>query len=292
MRPLGEAFHWVVAYRIDGEKEFHIVKNPCWAWCADPFLVKYQGETYIFAEAFLYKTERKGVLVYCKWEGNQFGEWKVSMDEHWHLSFPNVWTQNGTLYMCPESYQRGDVARYRLMDFPNQWRREEILIDNVKYVDTVFVERDNKTYLFSFAPKFSNAEGTLVAYEKTEKGMKKIAEITDDKTLARPGGNFIYDKGEVIRVGQNSEHTYGEGLVFLRVESWFPEYRENEIKRLYAKDVPVDSSLNFCGIHTYNRLDGIEVIDLKYESDFLEEKEAQARVRSIFVNKYRDNWEK
>lgn len=291
MKTLGKNFHWVIAYRKKEDEEFHTVPNPNWGWCADPFLVKYRGEIYLFAEAFLYKTERKGVLVYCKWNGKCFGDWTVTMDEHWHLSFPNVWTQNDKLYMCPESYQRGDVACYRLVDFPNQWKREKILIDNVKYVDTVFVERNRKKYLFTFAPAFKDSAGILKVFESSGGVYREIGNITSDKTLARPGGNFICGKDTMVRVGQNSENTYGEGLTFLKVESWFPTYRETEIKKVYARDVPIESKIKFCGIHTYNQLEDLEVIDLKYESDFVHEANSQARVRSIFINKYRDNWE-
>ena len=53
--------HWQIAYRED-EGEFKLVSNPDWAWAADPFLVKYKGEIYLFAELFLYKSERNGVI--------------------------------------------------------------------------------------------------------------------------------------------------------------------------------------------------------------------------------------
>ncbi len=36
--------HWCIAYRKIGDESFSIVKNPAWAWCADPFLVEYRGE--------------------------------------------------------------------------------------------------------------------------------------------------------------------------------------------------------------------------------------------------------
>ena len=54
--------HWQIAYRIKDEKEFHLIPNPPYAWAADPFLVKFQEKTYLFAELYLYKSERNGVI--------------------------------------------------------------------------------------------------------------------------------------------------------------------------------------------------------------------------------------
>ena len=112
--------HWQIAYRKGFEGEFQLVNNPNWGWCADPFLVEYMNNIYLFAEAFLYKSERNGVIVYCKYEENGFSDWKVCMDKHWHLSYPNVYVVDNELYMCPESYQREDVSVYKLIEFPDK----------------------------------------------------------------------------------------------------------------------------------------------------------------------------
>ena len=98
-------FHWHIAFRCAENMAFVAVKNPNWGWAADPFLIRYNGKIMLFAELYLYKSERNGVIGYCEWNGHKFEEWKVSMDKHWHLSYPNVWSENGKLYMCPETNQ-------------------------------------------------------------------------------------------------------------------------------------------------------------------------------------------
>ena len=43
--------HWQIAYRRNPKDEFSLVDNPSWGWCADPFLVEYREEVYLFAES-------------------------------------------------------------------------------------------------------------------------------------------------------------------------------------------------------------------------------------------------
>ena len=279
-------FHWQIAFRKTGDSEFRLVDNPKWGWCADPFLVEYKSEVYLFAEAFLYKSERKGVLVYCKYTGNGFSDWQVTMDEHWHLSYPNVFVKDGDLFMCPESYQNKTVSVYKLCEFPDKWERVEILVDNAKYVDSTFLAYGGDSYMFTFAPKFKNAEGCLLLYKKEGSTYRKVSELSSDKTLARPGGNFFEQNGKLIRVGQNSEHAYGEGLVFLEVDSVFPNYAEHVVKRISPQDIVVAENKKYCGVHTYNRSCGLEFIDLKYPVTSFAERLARMRVRKVFVDKY------
>ena len=77
---LHESTHWQIAYKNKKMSKYELIPNPNWAWAADPFLVEYKGELYIFAELFLYKSERNGVIGYCKYKNGTFGEWTVTMD--------------------------------------------------------------------------------------------------------------------------------------------------------------------------------------------------------------------
>ena len=279
--------HWQIAYKKVNEEKFKLLKNPSWGWCADPFLVKYKGDIYIFAEIFLYKSERNGVIAYCKYNGSDFSEWTVCMDKHWHLSYPNVFVVDDELYMCPESHQREDVSIYRLVEFPNRWERVDIIFDNVQYVDTTFLEYSGRKYLFTFEPSFKNNGGTLFYYEKEGNRYINKTKITENKLCARPAGNFFYNQaGQLIRVGQKSENSYGEGIAFLKVESVYPTYKERLHKMISVEDIQIDGNEKFCGIHTYNQLDDFQVIDLKRREICFGECISRKRIRKVFVNKY------
>lgn len=281
--------HWRIAYRRIGEKIFRAVDNPPWAWAADPFLVQYEGELYLFAELFLYKSERNGVLGFCKWEGEGFGKWTVTMDKHWHLSYPNVWVEDGKLHMIPETYQKEDVSHYVLKELPDKWERLEIMIDNGMFVDSTLLEEKGRKLLFTFQPDFIEDGGALLLYCRENEKWTLKKNITTDRSMARPGGNFIRRDGKLFRVAQDCTKAYGRGLAILEVDEVFPNYNEHIVRRIYPQDLALDDSLQgreYLGVHTYNCVGGMEVIDLKYKMDLPEEHEAQKNVRKVFLNKY------
>lgn len=279
---------WQIAYRFRGDRFFHLLPNPVWGWAADPFPVVFQGNIYIFAEIFLYRSERNGVIAYCRFENGQFTDWTVSMDKHWHLSYPNVFAAGDKLYMCPESYQNDEIAVYELQAFPDQWKKIKVLASNVQCVDTTFFTYQEKDYMFTFKQERGGVRGELCLYRIEEGNISLTQTIAKDVSSARPGGNVLWKDGKAVRVSQNGDGGYGSGLVFSAIDSVEPVYEEHEVKRISAQDVQGDWKRTFTGIHTYNRLDDIEVIDLKYQRISLTEYLARKRVRKVFQNKYGD----
>lgn len=279
--------HWQIAYRTSKKEPFRMVENPKYAWAADPFLVEYKGQIYLFAELFLYQSERNGVIGYCIYENGRFGKWQVTMDEHWHLSYPNVYVRDGELFMCPESWQKNEVGVYRLVDFPDKWEQTDCLFHNVRYVDTTFLEQDGNHYIFTFAPTFSGDEGQLLLFRKNKDGsISEPTVITTDTSLARPGGNFIRQNGKLLRISQNCTNSYGEGLVFSEIDSMKPNYREHVVKQISPRHLKVETKKKILGVHTYNQLCGMEVIDIKFYAPSYLEYRAANRTHKVFLNKY------
>lgn len=279
--------HWQVAYRTERNAPFYPVDNPPYAWAADPFLVEYRGNIYLFAELFLYRSERNGVIGYCRYENGRFGKWQISMDEHWHLSYPNVFVRNDELFMCPESWQKNEVGIYRLIEFPGKWEQTGCLFHNARYVDTTFLEQNGERYIFTFVPDFIGDEGRLLLFlEKKDGSITGSQVITSDISYARPGGNIIRQDGKLFRVSQNCQNSYGEGLVFSEIDSLWPEYKEHTVRRIFPKDLNIETRKEVLGVHTYNRLGSIEVIDMKYYAPSFSEYMAAKRTHKVFLNKY------
>lgn len=281
--------HWQIAYRVKGEDKFTLLPNPDWGWAADPFPIMYQGFLYIFAEVFLYKSERNGIIAYCRYENGKFTDWIVSMDKHWHISYPNVFIRDGKLYMCPETYQNDEIAVYELKAFPNQWVKTKVLLDNTQCSDTTFCVYQNEKYMFTFQSQKGGVKGKLYLYqfdgEKIVDG-KIILEDTGTES-ARPGGRVISDGEKLFRVSQDGSNGYGSGLVFSEIDSFLPIYKEHEVSRITAGEIKGNWNRKFFGIHTYNRIDEVEVVDLKYRTFSLSEYCARKRVRKVFVDKYK-----
>ena len=282
-----EFYRWDIAYRTKNDNKFKIVKPPKYGWIADPFLVEYKNEIYLFAEIFLYLSERNGVIGYSKYDGEKFGDWTVTMDKHWHLSYPNVFVENEKLYMIPESYQLGEVVLYELEEFPDKWRKKQSILIDVEYCDSTFVKyKDGLNYMFCFERNAETRQGIEYLYRLYDWNIINRIIISESLEGARCGGKIIVEDGKYIRVGQNCKETYGGGLIFYEIESMWPNYIEREIKRIGPEDVQLEKENNYCGIHTYNKLKDIEVIDLKYKCISIEEEKASERVRSVFLNKY------
>lgn len=277
---------WQIAYRMRGDKLFHLLPNPEWGWAADPFPIVYEGNLYIFAEIFLYKSERNGVIAYSKFEDGRFTDWIVSMDKHWHLSYPNVFVAGGKLYMCPESYQNDEIAVYELQAFPDQWKKVRVLLSNIQCVDTTFFTCQGKVYLFTFKREKGGVNGELYLYRLEGDDVILRQRIAKDDSGVRPGGKIFYQDKKAVRVSQNGAEGYGSGLIFYEIDAVEPVYQEHEVRRISAQEVQGDWKRKFTGLHTYNKIDDVEVIDLKYQRVSLTEYLARKRVRKVFQNKY------
>lgn len=279
--------HWQIAWRKKGDVKFRLIPNPKWGWCADPFLVEFHDTVYLFAEIFLYRSERNGVIGYCTFDGDSWSEWTVTMDRHWHLSYPNVWTENGKLLMCPESYQAREVAVYELVSFPDQWKKAETLISDVLYCDTTFLDVDGQRYVFTYQRGETGASaGKGLFYKLNDSCLTNGKVFSESREGNRCGGKIIFEDKRLIRVAQNCSESYGQGLIFYEIDAVEPEYKEHEIQRIDPDDIVTETNKKYQGIHTYNSCQNIEVIDLKHQRFSLQEYFARRRVGKVFLNKY------
>ena len=189
--------------------------------------------------------------------------------------------------MCPESWQKNEVGIYRLVEFPDKWEQTECLFRNVRYVDTTFLEQEGERYIFTFAPDFIGDEGRLLLFrEKRDGSVTGPVTITSDTGVARPGGTIIWQDGKWFRVSQNCRNSYGEGLVFSEIDSLWPEYREHVVRRISPGDLRIETKEKVLGVHTYNRLGAMEVIDIKFYAPSFSEYLAAKRTHKVFLNKY------
>ena len=89
--------------------------------------------------------------------------------------------------------------------------------------------------------------------------------ITKDPSIARQGGNFIYEDGTYYRVAQDCSKNYGESISILKILQNDTEgYKEDLVKKVSYKDINVKVGRGLIGVHTYNRSNKYEVIDLRY----------------------------
>lgn len=257
------------SYTRYGNDEWQLVgfdwKEP-WRdmFCADPFLFRHGGCNWLFYETVL-KGSRKGTLGCLKEvDGTWVQQGKV-LEQPWHLSYPQVFEENGHIYMIPEESDlgKGSVNLYEATDFPRGWEKRPTLIDR-PFCDSTLLKHEGHWYM-ACCPITENEKAELWhapslfgPWERHPQYMN----INQSKRLRRCGGSFIKRGGQLYRVAQDCNGFYGKRLFMVPVLEISPnEYREGEAKLLWDKSMP---PYGYC--HTYNEIevDGkrLSVIDV------------------------------
>lgn len=261
---------WQVAYRVkpcgsilsDNSTPFISIPNTQRYSAADPFLFSNNEKTYLFAEIFD-KKDNRGKLGYSVFENGRFSEWKIVISEKWHLSYPNIFEYNSNVYIVPEANESKMLYAYKAVSFPDRWERCAPILSGTKLVDTTFADVDGKHMMFTYDIA-DQSEKKLYVYEIEEDGRSHLlcdGPVSTDDGSARPGGNFFYHEGNLIRVSQDCTDDYGTGVVFSKVlQCDRNAYKEEQIKHLSFNDIKLDKK-NISGFHTYNANDSLEVID-------------------------------
>lgn len=254
-----------VAYRKERKGRFIVIKNNANSWCADPFLFEYRGDTYVFAEMWE-NIKEKGVIAFSKWNGKRFSKWVPVIEEKYHLSYPNIFMAGKDIYICPESNQKREICLYKAIDFPYKWEKEDVIAEG-SYVDTTFFRHQNDVYglTYELSDERKDINGLLMIF-KIENGKARFLKanpISEDDSLARPGGKFMERQNIKIRVSQDCKDIYGKGLVFSEMSFDGERYKEHILRKIYPKDIGLNKHYNLIGVHTYNELNGFQVIDIR-----------------------------
>ena len=271
---------WHLAFRFHEGKKlyeniqllscFTLIKNSWRYWCADPFLIEKDGTRYVFFELYD-RLKRKGCIGYRILNADgSYTKIKKVYEDTCHLSYPNIFFEQGNYYIVPESSGGKSLYVLRAEKFPDVWKKEQILLDGSPLVDTTFLTYGKERFMFT-TPIFKDNVSALSVVPILENGDFNKQSITNpivcDKSRARMAGNFIKTKEKIIRVSQDCTVRYGGGLVFSEVTKLTQtEYEEKEICRL-SQDLYVQGR-RFDGIHTYASDDCVEFVDLKIEAKF------------------------
>lgn len=272
---------WYVAFReadrplmsdIEKHSRFTVIKNTIRYWCADPFLFIHEGNCYIFME--LYDTfKQKGVIGYRSYANGKYSRLHVCLETSYHLSYPYIFEKDGNIYMLPESYQSGCLTLYRAECFPDKWVPCDTFIKDTAICDTDYIVSENGEYLLT-TPVYGEPfiYDKLYLYKKygDEWVYHKTNPVIHDASCARNAGKpFMYD-GKLYRTAQNCSKAYGENLIFNEVKQMDENgYAEILSAKIYVNNIDTDDHRhNFSGIHTYNRCQHFEVVDLYCGSVF------------------------
>ena len=122
------------------------------SFCADPFLIEKNGSTFLFFEEFEYKKQKGRIMVSEILEDESgaifASEAKVALDHDNHISYPFVFSYDGKIFMLPETSSKKEVALYRATNFPLEWKKEKVLINNFAGMDATLHFSKDRWWIF------------------------------------------------------------------------------------------------------------------------------------------------
>ncbi|MEG1552629.1 MAG: hypothetical protein RR417_03660 [Kiritimatiellia bacterium] len=232
-------------------------------FCADPFVFVYKGIPYLFYETL--SAQRKGVLGCFSWTNGQWKQLGLVLEEPWHLSYPQVFEDNGALYMIPESSAANEVMLYISDAFPTGWQKRTTLLRG-NYADTTLLKWEGRYYLFAFCqdsvfPRLElwMSEDLLGPWSLHPQGKC----LTSSPCLRRPAGSCFVEESHLWRVAQDCDGGYGKRVFKVMIEELSPTvYREGGAFVLLDKRNPPHQ----VGKHTFNRFEMNGVTYVAYDS--------------------------
>ena len=259
---------WFLAYRFGGAlsptlEGFTRIMPPKDRDWADPFVVERSGRYYIFFEELPYASGKAHISMLELDRAGRMSAPSRVLEADYHLSYPYLFEHDGQLYMLPESAKNRRVELYRCVDFPLQWKREHVLLDDVRLVDATLHRIGERWWMFANSAagesRMFDDELHIFHAERLTGEWQPHAKnpVKSDARSSRPAGALFTRNGMLYRPAQVCVPRYGAGLAIHRVLKLTPEdYAERQIERL----LPPRSSGLF-GLHTMNRAGDLIVVD-------------------------------
>ena len=207
---------------------------------------------YVFYETV--NNNGKGMIGCFKYEGGEWRQLGIVLENPWHMSYPQVFEEDGRIYMIPEESDlgRGSVNLYEATDFPYKWEKRAKLVDR-PFADSTILKHKGHWYMacYTIPPKESaelwHAPSLFGPWARHPMWDK----INQSRRLRRCGGHFIEEDNQLYRVAQDCNGGYGKRLFKVKVDKITPsEYEEGDAVMI---NLPVSLSGRCCA-HTFNTM--------------------------------------
>jgi hypothetical protein len=266
--------HWSVGWRrvtpgdaaadhlAWSDAPYAFVPDDAARYYADPFPFVRDGTTWLFVEEFPYAT-RRGIISVCSIDARgEVSTPRPVLEAGYHLSYPQVFERDGTVWMIPETSANRTIELYRARRFPDEWMRETVLVADVDASDATLVEHQGRLWLFAavHAGVASSRDGLGLFYAAALTGPWHAHPgnpVLIDAAAARPAGAMFRRGAELWRPAQDCTLGYGSSLSLCRVERLDVEgYAQRTVAHLHPPP-----AWRAQGVHTLNSAGDIEVVD-------------------------------
>ncbi|MDR7130555.1 hypothetical protein J2X69_002911 [Algoriphagus sp. 4150] len=229
-------------------KEIPLPKGEFWA---DPFLFEKDGVKYLFFERYKFDTGIACISVGVLEDGKVSNVQDV-IDDGTHMSYPNVFEDQGEIFMIPETCAKKRLEVYRAVQFPFQWELYSTAFEGEVLADVNFMrDEEGKAWIFFSKGFWFDLNSDLYIYQVDSPKMGIIYPhmqnpVIIDARIARNGGKIYKKDGKYFRPSQrNVFGKYGFGLNINEIkELTLENYREEKIVSAYPSFRP-----NLTGFH-------------------------------------------
>lgn len=246
-------------------KPIPLPKGVFWA---DPFLFEENGKEFVFFENFNYSSG-KGKISCGILSGNKLEDVKDVLVKPYHLSYPNVFKENGDIFMIPESGHNNRLEIYKANEFPEQWElystafKGEIVADANYYID-----KAGEKWLFINKGTIEDVNSELYIYKIDSLNLFSIIPheqnpVIIDCRSSRNAGPIFEHEGKLYRPSQlNIKGKYGYGLnINITRKLTIEEYEEDQFV-----SIKPDFFNNLSGIHHVHQLKNKFIVDVAFKS--------------------------
>lgn len=207
---------------------------------ADPFLFEKNGVLYLFYE---YQCRRHGRGELRMIKTTDLEHWSnehTVLKENFHLSFPNVFEDNGSVYMIPETGNDGSIRIYKATDdsLENWAPYRTIIKDGKMWADSDILKKDGKYYLFSSIHSRKAPEAHLFIADSLDGEFVEhpCSPYTNDISIARNAGRIFMYEGKLFRPVQDNTKGYGKQMSIMEITQLCPEHYSEKLHSEHILD--------------------------------------------------------
>ena len=183
----------------------------------------------------------------------------IVLQEPFHLSFPYVFEDNGTVYMIPESQESDSIRLYQANDSLTSFtfvrtllkkEREEGLHYNLN--DSHIYKKDDTYYLFTSYQKDWMYHQELYVTEDLLNGTfvrHPQSPVCASNEYGRNGGSLIQYGNKLLRVTQDCHQSYGDNISLMEVTQLDEQHYQEQ---LFMRNVFPKNSIFMDGGHQLN----------------------------------------
>lgn len=242
----------LILIQDDGERFF-----------ADPFILEYNGQAWIFAEEFQYATNKGVISCFALSHDGSTESVGPVLERPYHLSYPFVFQHGDDIFMLPETGANNNVELYRAESFPRRWELHRILLPGIELYDATLFRSYEKWWLFGATSMDGNVpqDELTIYFSDYLQGPwhpHPCNPVKSNCRSARPAGRIVVQNEHIFRPSQDCESDYGSGIVWCEItELTTTGFQEREIKRWGGEH------LGAKGVHNFDQAGKWAVIDMK-----------------------------